>query len=106
MENNKVYSLDGNPAIIIDYKEGELNATTLCLTKTEILCTVHMVNTPITAFESYKCPYAEEKDPARIHCKNGECQYPVPNIAPAAALNGMCYSCMIESLEAEDETNN
>jgi hypothetical protein len=106
METNKIYSLDGNPAVIIDYKEGEPNATALCLTRAEILCTVHMVNTPITAFKSYKCPYAEEKDPARIYCKDGECQYLIPKIAPTVALNCMCFSCMLESLEAEDEANN
>ena len=105
MEKNKVYSLDGNPAVIIDYKEGEPNATALCLTRTETLCTAHMVNTPVAAFEPYKCPEAEEL-PTRVYCENGVCQYQLPETAPFAALSGMCFRCLMKSLEAEDETNN
>jgi hypothetical protein len=47
----------------------------------------------------YKCPYADETDPARIYCSEGRCKY---QIKSPAQLSFICSGCLAESYIFED----
>jgi hypothetical protein len=53
--------------------------------------------------EPYKCPYADETDPARTYCKAGVCEYPVDSGSAPQAMFA-CEQCLIKSLEVKYES--
>ena len=105
MQKNKVYSFEGHPVKVIG--ENKEMCTALVLVRDDKATRADMRCLPIECLHSYKCPYAEDTDPKRIYCENGECQYPLPETAPFATLSGMCMRCTFQSMvEAENETYN
>ena len=101
MDRTKVYSLNDNPALIVKSVEARDKVVVLSLTKTEELCTAGMEEIAVSDLRPYKCPYAEEKDPARFYCEDSICKYVVPETAPFATLTNMCMRCLMKSFEEE-----
>ncbi len=108
MEKNKVYDVNGNPAIILDAKDDK--AVVFTSLKSDNLQRASMSQVPAETLKPYQCPFADAKDPVRIHCKNGECQYPIPE-GGHVYLMYMCDLCLSDSFMAElkeikNETDN
>ena len=100
MDKNKVYSFEGDPAII-KRVEGDY-AIALVLIRTATAATATLIETPLATLTPWTCPHAEDKDRKRVYCENGICQYPVPETAPFSTLTGMCMRCLMKSFEAEE----
>ena len=99
MEKNKVYDVNGNPAIILDEKDD--SAVVLAATTFNDMKSVTMSKVSITDLKPYQCPYADSKDPVRVHCKNGICQYPIPEGGHVYLMNMCDLLCMNDSFDAE-----
>lgn len=109
MEKNKVYDVNGNPAIILDAKDD--TAVVFAVITSDNIKRATMSKVPVDSLKPYQCPYAGDKCPARIHCKNGECQYPIPEGGHTYLLYMCNMLCLNDSFDAElkettNETNN
>ena len=93
-------SLDGKQVVVICTNDNW--ATVMSFPKNDNMVQAFMETVTADQLEPYKCPYADETDPARIYCKAGMCEYPVNGSAAEAAFG--CEKCLLKSLEAEYES--
>lgn len=99
---DKFMSIKGKQVVVIS--SNDTVATVMSFPKNDNMVQAFMETVTVDQLEPYKCPYADETDPARIYCNAGICGYPV-NSGSASQAMFACNQCLIKSLEAEDETN-
>ena len=108
MEKNKVYDVNRKPAIVLEAKDDTAiifiltNAKNGSHTMTSDNTKRAVIDRiPVESLKPYKCPFADDTDPARIYCKNGECHYPIPE-GGYSHLMYMCdMLCLNDSFNAE-----
>ena len=99
MEKNKVCDVNGKPAIVLEANDN--TATIFTVITSDNTKRAVMDRIPVESLKPYQCPFAEDTDPVRIHCKNGECHYPIPD-GGYSQLMYMCdMLCLNDSFNAE-----
>lgn len=96
-------SLNGKQVVVICANDNW--ATVMSFPKNDNMVQAFIETVTADQLEPYKCPYADETDPARIYCKTGICGYPVDSGSAAEAAFG-CEKCLLKSLEELYETGN
>ena len=99
---DKFMSVNGKQVVVISSNENL--ATVMSFPKNDNMVQAFMETVAADQLEPYKCPYADETGPVRIHCKSGICEYPVDSGSAPQAMFA-CEQCLIKSLEVEDESN-
>lgn len=97
---DKFMSINGKQVVVISSNDNW--ATVMSFPENDNMVQAFMETVTVNQLEPYKCPYADETDPARIYCKAGICEYPV-NSGSASQAVFACDRCLIKSLRAEDE---
>ena len=98
----KVVSYKDKPAVIISQSNDDLPtyvATVMYMVEEDGV--VHAAMDRIydrSLISDYSCPYADEIDPARMHCVDGKCKYILES---PARLSFMCSSCLATSMRLE-----
>ena len=98
---DRFMSVDGKQVVVIRTIDNW--ATVMSFPKNDNIVQAVMETVATDQLETYKCPYADETDPARIYCKAGLCDYPV-NSGSAGEAAFACEKCLLKSLEAEYES--
>lgn len=98
---DRFMSVNGKQVVVIS--SNDFKATVMSFPKNDNMVQAFIETFSADMLEPYKCPYADETDPARIYCKAGICEYPVDSGSASQAMFA-CEQCLLKSLEAEDET--
>lgn len=97
---DKFMSVNGKQVVVLS--SNDTLATVMSFPKNNNMVQAFMETVATDQLEPYKCPYADETDPARIYCKSGICTYPVDSGSASQAMFA-CEQCLMRSFEEDSK---